>query len=80
MFMTHHIYILTICHIFKNLLDSCRKSMINKKRLVIFYDDGDICWDYYKVPYKVKKNVYMNMCYSKFKGKIVIDINTYKDY
>ena len=26
-----------------------------------YYDDGDICWEYYKVPYKVKKPVYMHV-------------------
>jgi MoaA/NifB/PqqE/SkfB family radical SAM enzyme len=41
-----------------------------------YYSDGDICWDYFKVPCKVKKNVYMSMCYSKFKGKIMVDVYT----
>ena len=41
-----------------------------------YYSDGDICWEYFKVPTKVKKPVYMYMCYSKFKGKIIVDVYT----
>ena len=43
-----------------------------------YYSDGDVCWDYFKVPYKVKKNVYMHMCYSNFKGKVMVSVDTYK--
>ena len=28
-----------------------------------YYDDGDICWDYFKVPKTVKKKVYMTVGY-----------------
>ncbi len=28
-----------------------------------YYDDGDICWDYFKVPKTVKKKVYMTVSY-----------------
>ena len=48
------------------------------KSVTKYYDDGDITWEWYKVPKTVKKTVYMHMCYSKFKGKIIVQVDTYK--
>lgn len=49
-----------------------------------YYSDGDICWEYYKVPYKVKKPVYMHIGADydfgkeKYTGKIYVIVNTSK--